>query len=266
MGARVRRAARRVSGGMHRGARAPPHSAVALGGGRLARAGGEPRANAAAAAQGARVGGRCGVTEVPGRRRPCTAASARAPAPQRGLTLRCGQRMPAEGPPPPPVPGRHPERRAGSAFAAGGWRPWSCVGRWCATVWQRETHHGRAEQAFAPTALPMLRGSRPGATCKSGVRTTTCAMDMAGAQSMLIAAAKVAVEAAEDAEDVVEEVAKQSGPAISVVGKTIGGNILIVAPILGGLIVFSIIGYILTQTFFLPPNTTKGNASERRSD
>lgn len=112
----------------------------------------------------------------------------------------------------------------------------------------------------------MLRGSRPGgATCKSGVRGATCALDMAGAQSMLIAAAKVAVEAAEDAEEVVEEVAKQSGPAISIVGKTIGGNILLVAPILGGVIIFSIIGYILTQTFFLPPNAAQGSASERRS-
>lgn len=123
----------------------------------------------------------------------------------------------------------------------------------------------RGEQAFAPTALPMLRGSRQQATCRSGLRAATCALDLAGAQSMLIAAAKVAVEAAEDAEEVVEEVAKQSGPAISIVGKTIGGNILLVAPILGGVIIFSIIGYILTQTFFLPPNAAHGSASERRS-
>ena len=80
---------------------------------------------------------------------------------------------------------------------------------------------------------------------------------------MLIAAAKVAVEAAEDAEDVAEEVVKQSGPAISIVGKTIGGNILIVVPILGAVVAFSVIAYILTQTFFLPPNTV--NASDRKS-
>ena len=117
-------------------------------------------------------------------------------------------------------------------------------------------------QAFAPTAvLPMhLRGHR---ACRSGVRAATCAVDMAGAQSMLIAAAKVAVEAAEDAEDVVGEVATRSAPAISVVGKTIGGNILLFVPIIGAVVVFSAIAYILTQTFFVPPVSV--DASDRKS-
>ena len=80
-------------------------------------------------------------------------------------------------------------------------------------------------------------------------------MDMAGAQSMLLAAAKVAAEAAEDAEEVVEEVAARGAPAISIVGKTVGGNILLVVPIVGALVVFSVIAYILTQTLYLPPGT-----------
>ena len=120
-------------------------------------------------------------------------------------------------------------------------------------------------QAFAPASLPMLRGSRMGAaTCRSGVRGAACSMDMAGAQSMLIAAAKVAVEAAEDADEVVEEVVKQGTPAISVVGQTIGGNILLVVPILGAVVIFSVIAYILTQTFFVPPGIVK-DVSDRKS-
>jgi len=118
-------------------------------------------------------------------------------------------------------------------------------------------------QAFAPGALPMLRSSRAGALSRqSGVRTATCAMDMAGAQSMLIAAAKVAIAAAEDVEEVVEEVAVRGPPAISIVGKTIGGNILLVAPIGGAVIIFGIIAYILTQTFYMPGTI---DASDRKS-
>ena len=81
---------------------------------------------------------------------------------------------------------------------------------------------------------------------------------------MLIAAAKVAVEAAEDADEVVEEVVKQGTPAISVVGQTIGGNILLVVPILGAVVIFSVIAYILTQTFFVPPGIVK-DVSDRKS-
>merc|ERR1712216_845787 len=62
-------------------------------------------------------------------------------------------------------------------------------------------------------------------------------------------------EAAEDAEEVVEEVAARGAPAISIVGKTVGGNILVVVPIVGALVVFSVIAYILTQTLYLPPGT-----------
>jgi hypothetical protein len=117
-------------------------------------------------------------------------------------------------------------------------------------------------QAFAPAALP-LRAGRMGASCRSGVRAATCAMDMTGAQSMMIAAAKVAAEAAEDAEDVVE-VATRTGPAISIVGKTIGGNILIVVPILGAVVVFSVIAYILTQTLYMPQDVA--DVSDRKSE
>ena len=81
---------------------------------------------------------------------------------------------------------------------------------------------------------------------------------------MLIAAAKVAVEAAEDADEVVEEVVKQGTPAISIVGQTIGGNILLVVPILAAVVIFSAIAYILTQTFFVPPGIVK-NVSDRKS-
>ena len=81
-------------------------------------------------------------------------------------------------------------------------------------------------QAFAPLSALPLRTDRTGAvSCRSGVRAAACAMDMAGAQSMLLAAAKVAAEAAEDAEEVVEEVASRGAPAISIVGKTVGGRI-----------------------------------------
>lgn len=111
-------------------------------------------------------------------------------------------------------------------------------------------------QAFAPLSALPLRTDRTGAvSCRSGVRAAACAMDMAGAQSMLLAAAKVAAEAAEDAEEVVEEVAARGAPAISIVGKTVGGNILVVVPIVGALVVFSVIAYILTQTLYLPPGT-----------
>jgi len=89
-------------------------------------------------------------------------------------------------------------------------------------------------------------------------------MDMASAQSVLIAAAKVVAEAADDADEVVEEVVQQSTPAISIVGQTIGGNILLVVPILGAVVIFSVIAYILTQTFFVPPGITK-DASDRKS-
>ena len=120
-------------------------------------------------------------------------------------------------------------------------------------------------QAFAPTALPLRSNKMGSAACRAGVRTAKCSMDMTSAESMLIAAAKVAAKVVEeDAEDVVEEVATRSGPAISVVGQTIGGNILLVVPIIGAVIAVSVIAYILTQTLYVPPVTL--DAGDRKSE
>ena len=55
--------------------------------------------------------------------------------------------------------------------------------------------------------------------------------------------------------DPIGDVAAQvSGPVIQVVGKSISGGVLLLVPIFGAVIVFAIIAFIITSTFYLPPS------------
>ena len=61
--------------------------------------------------------------------------------------------------------------------------------------------------------------------------------------------------------DPLGDIASQvSGPVIQVVGKNIGGGVLLAVPIVGAVIVFAIIAFIITSTFYVPPND-EGRAS-----
>ena len=56
--------------------------------------------------------------------------------------------------------------------------------------------------------------------------------------------------------DPIGDVAAQvSGPVIQIVGKNVGGGILLAAPIVGAVIIFGIIAFIITSTFYLPDGT-----------
>jgi hypothetical protein len=79
-----------------------------------------------------------------------------------------------------------------------------------------------------------------------------------GASTMnpLAAQAQAQAQAAQGSPvaDPLGDVAAQvSGPVIEVVGKSISGGILLVVPIVGAVLVFSIIVFIITSTFYLPP-------------
>ena len=84
---------------------------------------------------------------------------------------------------------------------------------------------------------------------------------LAAAPTNPLAAQAQAAASSSAISDPLGDIASQvSGPVIQVVGKNIGGGVLLAVPIVGAVIVFAIIAFIITSTFYVPPND-EGRAS-----
>ncbi len=87
--------------------------------------------------------------------------------------------------------------------------------------------------------------------------------DAAQTVNPLAAQAQAAASQTTAISDPLGDVAAQvSGPVIQIVGKNVGGGILLAAPIVGAMIVFAIIAFIITSTFYLPD----GSVEHARND